>query len=1042
MRSFQINRILQVILAAFSIIVLRVWHLGIIQREEKLIEAKKPQTRSILLRADRGTICDRFHIPLALNRICYNATIYYNQISQMPIAEWREDEDGVRRKHFVRKEYIRDLSIALAEVLSLEAERVEDLIHSKASLFPHAPFLLKAGISEREHYALRQMERDWPSLHAEASSERFYPLGKVGSHLIGTLGSISQREYRSIAEEMGSLQEAVNAFEQGTEFTLPRDYASFDAVYARLYELKEKAYKLNDLIGKSGIEKQFEEDLRGFWGLTSFEVDQKGRFVRELPGKRAPAPGKQLVLSISSELQQFAEELLMGSEKDREGRSLGIDPVDKRRKVQKQPWIKGGAIVGLDPETGEVLALASFPRYDPNDFIPTANAETSRKKQAQVCRWLENERYVGALWDGTEVMTRERLSRKVTEESIPLSWEFYLDLILALDSPIRTIFSSRIDDVLSATRLQEDFEALRYFSKIEDGRALLDALSSKQTFGPDGADSAKRLEALLSSIPSTGDKLLCIDLCRLAVDSTRFSDALLGKVGSMKLSTYRSLCQSFQRSSLQAKAVEMKKFHQTEFKAWRAEHQGPFLKQKRKEEKERKTFARPYLDYLDQKERELFQEHWNRIRLSGLDYEPPLRDELKKLEPELAEEFLKTMRSFRELDRPLKGFHAKYKTEKDLAAAAIQPGGFGFSRSYAFQTSAPQGSIFKLVPAYEGLRQGASLSILDTPSADAVAFSLSGSPYPRIYKGGRLPKSSLNQIGKIDVVGALEQSSNPFFSIIAGDFLKSPNDLYESARLLGYGAKTGIELPGETRAKLPDDLATNRTGLYSFAIGQHTLLASPIQTAVMLGAIANSGKVLKPKITLRSVGFSSQDLPLSAFSPENAFAKRELASIGIQFPLFTGASVKQPLSISEEPPTEIVRTVPMPKPIRSQLLEGMDRVLWGEKGRARVQKIRGLQSNPALLADYLTLHHQMVGKTSTAEVLFNPNINPSSPAQMYNHTWCGAISFDADAPLRLRFDHPELVVVVLLRFSDAGKEVAPLAAQMVRKWRDIKRSHM
>ena len=95
------------------------------------------------------------------------------------------------------------------------------------------------------------------------------------------------------------------------------------------------------------------------------------------------------------------------------------------------------------------------------------------------------------------------------------------------------------------------------------------------------------------------------------------------------------------------------------------------------------------------------------------------------------------------------------------------------------------------------------------------------------------------------------------------------------------------------------------------------------------------------------------------------------------------------------------------------------------------------------MRDYLSLQHQMIGKTSTAEVLFNPNSNPSSKAQIYKHLWFGAISFDSDplASSKVRWEHPELIVVVFLRFGDAGKEAAPIASQMIRKWREIKKSH-
>src|SRR5579872_1636009 len=101
------NRVLHIVFLAFLLTGFRIWHLGVIQREEKLKEAQKPKLRTILVRADRGMICDRFHIPMAANRICYNAAIYYGQMAQIPTTAWISDEQGNRIKTYPRKEHIR-----------------------------------------------------------------------------------------------------------------------------------------------------------------------------------------------------------------------------------------------------------------------------------------------------------------------------------------------------------------------------------------------------------------------------------------------------------------------------------------------------------------------------------------------------------------------------------------------------------------------------------------------------------------------------------------------------------------------------------------------------------------------------------------------------------------------------------------------------------------------------------------------------------------------------------------------------------------------
>jgi cell division protein FtsI/penicillin-binding protein 2 len=299
-----------------------------------------------------------------------------------------------------------------------------------------------------------------------------------------------------------------------------------------------------------------------------------------------------------------------------------------------------------------------------------------------------------------------------------------------------------------------------------------------------------------------------------------------------------------------------------------------------------------------------------------------------------------------------------------------------------------------------------------------------------MYKGGRLPKSSRFNIGKIDLVGAIETSSNPYFAIMAGDILKNPEDLIDAARLFGFGERTEVDLIGEESGNLPSDLSTNRTGLYSTAMGQHTLLSTPLQTAVMLSTIANGGKVLKPQLVKEFKGAMPNHEPFEQCKVP------ELSSLGIPFNLFTATAPDEKYENGALQP-KILRSIEFPKNSREQLLEGMKRVLWSNKGNSRPDIIRALRLNPKLLDQFLSLRHQMVGKSGTAEVLFNPNLNPSSTGQMYKHIWFGAIAFDSETD----WTNPELVVVVYLRYGDAGREAAPLAAQMIGKWREIKKKH-
>lgn len=1060
--SQKTNLVLRAILVVLFLILFRIWHLGVIQRDERIVKAQISQRKTHLVRASRGTIADRYQIPLAFNRISYSAAIYYNQLAQIPFSSWRVNETGTKEKIFPRKDYIRLLSQMLAKELQLDAQRVEDEILSKASLFPHAPYVIKADVTEKQHYHLCQLERDWPGLHAEIASERFYPLGKVAADLVGTMGSINAREYSAIAEEMSILQEAAKRFEQGFWEDLPRGYRQIEDVYRRLYELREKAYTFTDRIGKTGIEAQFEQELRGYFGKKSVEVDQKGRFVRELPSSYPAISGQQIVLSISSELQQFAEQLLIQDEKSREGRSFGIDPETKTRKQLKQPWIKGGAIVAMDPHTGEILAMAGHPRFDPNDFVLSGPDKALKAKKVR--RWLETDSFIADVWDGKEPLARERLGRALLEETQFLSWENYLEQILPREGALLDFFR-RFDDIKSAIELQEAFEWALYHAKLTNSTAvfeafpkLLEELKSKDT---SAFAKIKKLDAATRSLPTSEDKLFAIDLLRLAVYSASFSDNLISQTGQVKLSVYFQLRQELHHIEELALEKAKKDFHEGPFQEWRQNHQKAFLAEKRDSEQKRNTYARPYLDYLDQEEKKLFASFWAEKKFDALlefltsAQCPKEAEKLQKsvlsINSELRKEWLKTFRSFKELDRPLLFPYKKVRKphlEKQLAAAFYPVGGFGFSRSASFQASSPPGSIFKLVSAYTALSQNVpSFSMIDEQKlnhptsktkGDIVGYTPQKTPYYRHYKGGRLPRSSSHHIGKIDLIGALEQSSNPYFAIIAGDFFSDPEDLCRSARLFGFGEKTGVDLPNEAKGALPTDLKNNRTGLYSFAIGQHTALATPLQAAAMLSALANGGKLIQPKLAKTLIGPSPDRSSLEPFRSNHYFAEEELKALGIPFSLFTAAQVRSQETLISSPPTKLKRSIPLSPSIKNPLFEGMEKAVWGAKGSARAGVIRGLLSRPLWMRDYLALQNQMIGKTSTAEIAINLNINPSSPASIYKHIWFGSIAL---SPTKQKKLEPELVVVVFLRYGDSGKEAAPLASQMIHKWREIKAKH-
>lgn len=1123
------NVILNILLVSMILIVLRCWHLAVVQYDKRLEDSRKPQRRVVLEPAKRATIRDRFNIPLAVNKMEYQAAIQYSQLQEIPSIAWVKDpETGKKKRIFKRREYIASLAELLAKELDLDAGRLVDLIHSKASLYGHLPSVIKDGITESEYYRLKMLEKDWHGIHVRRYPKRHYPSGKVAADVIGYMGAIDRDEYEKIMSEMSSLREFLSAWEEGSEAELPGGAESYKEALHRLEDLEEMAYSINDYIGKSGIEGYFEKDLRGFQGKKSYYSDARGNFLRELPGSRAPLSGQRHLLTISAELQEYAEELLIKNEQLRSARVSGLKEVAQ----PKEPWIKGGAIVAMDPNNGEVLALASYPRFDPNDFIPSGSGGKNQNKQNNIGRWFETEGYIGQLWDQKRPLQREVFDPKsgISEEEMFISWSTYLEMILPEANPVVTALRNN-NKVQDAVRVQRYVEELQDLVSKENIYLLFNALFKDGEHRPHGGRMGavakeklegmlekyksrvgylqKQLQGILGSIPSNYDKVLYVDLCRLAVPGNLFSDELMSRAGGQTLDLYRQASAAMAAVSSAAKNEAKEMFHSIYFKQWRQNNEAEYIKQKRREEKENKQYAKPYIDYLDQEERRLFEEFWLRHRwqlltafLMGewMESHPDeelqpyidrflvwnrelsknahnslswsgsyhnLRAILRNYDLDIALQYLQTLRAFDNLERPLLGSYrhlrmkGKIQLEKHLAAAFYPRYGYGFACSHCYRQAATLGSIFKVVTAYEALIQryrecgdpNISMAALNPLEIEDQFFKVGkeefvgchkdGKPIPRYYKGGRLPRSLTNHIGKLDIVSAIERSSNPYFALLAGDFLSSPEDLKKAAELFSYGNKTGLELPLEIPGRVPDDLTENRTGLYSLSIGQHSLVVTPMQTAVMLGAIANGGKVLKPKIIHLKVG-RLPDRDSNVFLSQPPFRYEEsLASIGIDFPLFTEAAEQNHKSLVTRSLTEVLREVFMPDQIKRLLLEGMNRVVQ----RSQQFCIGSLQhlyrQYPDAVRDFIALNGQLVGKTSTAESIENVGLDLNTGTNKYNHLWFGGISFAPDEHptsyvFKDKFGRPELVVVVYLRFGAYGKDTAPVAAQVIRKWREIK----
>ena len=1040
--SKKTNRVLHFISLCLILILIRSWYLGVIQHDYHVLQAQKPQRRVIIEKAERATIYDRFGIPMAVNKIQYNAAVCYANIRQIPSSRWKTTEDGKRVRVAARVEYIAELAQMLSRELGLDVTKIEDIIHGKAALLPHTPFVIKEDITEEQYHRLRILEKDWVGLQAERISRRVYPFGKVGCDVIGYLGKMDQTKYLQIAHELNTLEDYLIARQRNENPFLPEGFKSPEEVYHRFVELQEKAYTMNDLVGKSGVEAFYEEALRGYYGKHIFEIDTKGNCLQELPGSYPSLPGKKMTLTLSAELQDYAEKLLSSIEGSRQGGALD------------ESWMRGGAVVAMIPKTGEVVAIASYPRFDPNDFIPTRDLDLRKEKELAVTKWLENEDYLSGIWDGKRPIEREYFSfikHEYIEEKMALTWDRYLQAILPKQGALQSVIE-RVGNLRTALQVQE--------------HGIYHPL----------------LRELVED-----DRLLVLDLCHLIAPQELFERELIPIVGHLSLGDHRLDEQLAQELLGKVKEEMVELYSDFDFVDWRREHFKEYLKIKRKEEKEQKKYTRPYTDYLDRIEKEFFRAFWDAYKsvflytaLTGkipiaIDDHPQLKSyfaylqdfyhskiarkteknalqqKLEGLSVHLGVAYLKTLRSFEDLTAPLQGNYTNLRAhegehlEKDLAAAFYPPYGYGFSRSQAFRQTSAQGSVFKIVTAYQAMmeRKEKNLALnpmvliddlqgnhLSNSNKQILGYMLDGTPYYRYYNGGRLPRSSHSGMGEIDIVGALEQSSNLYFALSAGEHIQHPMDLVSAAKLFALGEKTGIDLPYEVKGNLPNDLEQNRTGLYSFSIGQHTLEVAPLQTAALTSAFANKGIVVRPHVLKKMEG------------PERILQHETVSedSFPLSAKLFSLTTTDHEKNIVYEVPTEVKWSVPIPSDVFHMIAEGMRKVVAGTRGSARPSIMRNFTDNPSALRDYTDIHQNLIAKTGTAQVRYKQTVSKAASAVMRDHVWFASIAYPQSHPLET-YDDPELVVVVFLRFRQSGREGGTIAAQVVKKWREIQAQH-
>ncbi len=300
-----------VTVSLFAALFARLWYLQVMASPEFQVAAKANQQRVVVEPAPRGRILDRDGVVLVDNRISIVVTADRSELDDL--------DDGERRRVLTR----------LAAELTRYGQpfTVEDIEERLADVrfSPYTPVPVAEDVPEELAVYLSEHNIEFTdAIAVEARPVRSYPYGRLASHVVGYVGAINDEEY-------GAAVEAGN----------------------------EESYQLDDEVGKAGVERTYEADLRGTPGRRVLEVDAEGDTVREL-AYTAPVPGDDVQLTIDADLQAVAETALR-EELDR----------TRSRRVSGSNFpnaAPAGSTVVLDPRDGAVLSMASFPDFDPAAF--------------------------------------------------------------------------------------------------------------------------------------------------------------------------------------------------------------------------------------------------------------------------------------------------------------------------------------------------------------------------------------------------------------------------------------------------------------------------------------------------------------------------------------------------------------------------------------------------------------------------------------------------------------------------------------------------
>ncbi len=281
----RLNWLFPAVMAVFALLGARLWWLQILRGAEYARLADENRIRTITVIAPRGPILDRNRVPLVENRPSLNIVLDRELMKDAPSTE-----------AFVTSK------------LGLKAEDFANLLRRARRGGAYRPIVVKEDVGIEEVSVVEAHKREHPEIQLSPAPRRLYRFGTLAAHVMGYVSAVSEEDL------------ADDAF---------------------------PGIQPGDVIGRTGVERTYNQSLTGQNGARQVLVDSLGRELGQLAEKPAVIGG-DLQLTLDYDLQNEAETLLAGNV---------------------------GAIVAMDPRNGEILAMADAPSFDPNNFSPHISAK-------------------------------------------------------------------------------------------------------------------------------------------------------------------------------------------------------------------------------------------------------------------------------------------------------------------------------------------------------------------------------------------------------------------------------------------------------------------------------------------------------------------------------------------------------------------------------------------------------------------------------------------------------------------------------------------